>query len=184
MAYKFLEHTADVKIKVEAGSLEKAFSESAFAMKEVILKGKRKIKEEIKKKIKVRGKDNQQLLYNFLEEFLFLLDSEGFLLSKIKKLEITENSKQFSNVENDKQAMNNKLIERVSNKNNQHKAGKNPESKSGLILKAEITGDKASNYRFTNDVKAITYNQMRIEHKKAVKNKTKDKFIIEFVLDV
>lgn len=48
---------------------------------------------------------------------------------------------------------------------------------SGLSLEAEVLGDKASSYRFTNDVKAVTYNQMFAK-------KIKDKFICQVVLDV
>ena len=44
-------------------------------------------------------------------------------------------------------------------------------------LNAVISGDKASSYKFTNDVKAITYNKMFVK-------KEKNKFIIQAVLDV
>jgi len=92
MKYKFLEHTADVKFQAFGSTLEKAFSNSALALAEVMTK-KTKIKSKIKKEIKVSGKDNSRLLYNFLEEFLFLFDSEGFILSKIEKLNIKEDRK-------------------------------------------------------------------------------------------
>lgn len=87
MKFKFLEHTADIKFQAYGKSLEKAFSNSSLALAEVMTK-KTKIKSRIKKKIKVKGKDNESLLYNFLEEFLFLFDSEGFVLSKIGKIKI------------------------------------------------------------------------------------------------
>jgi SHS2 domain-containing protein len=88
--FKFLEHTADIKFQAFGSSLEKAFSNSALALAEVMTK-KTRIKPKIKKKIKVNGKDNESLLYNFLEEFLFLFDSEGFILSKINKIKIKDN---------------------------------------------------------------------------------------------
>lgn len=47
----------------------------------------------------------------------------------------------------------------------------------GNELEAEISGDKASNYKFTNDVKAVTYNQMFVK-------KEKSKFVTQVVLDV
>lgn len=82
MKFKFLEHTADVKFQAFGSSLEKAFENSALAMFNHMYEGK--VKERIKKKFKVVGKDFESLLYNFLEELLFLLDSEFFFLSKIK----------------------------------------------------------------------------------------------------
>ncbi len=135
MSYKFLEHTADVKFVAEGKSLGEAFSEAVMAMKDTMTKGI-KINSKIKKKIKVSGKDDSALLYNFLEEFLFLLDSEGFIVSKINKIKI----------------------------------------KNGL-LEAEVSGDNAGKYKLSNDVKAVTYNNMKIW-------KEKNKFSVQVVLDV
>lgn len=143
MKYKFLEHTADIKFQAFGNSLEEVFENSALAIQEIITQ-KIKIKSVIKKKIKVNGKDKEALLYDFLEEFLFLLDSEGFVLSKINRLNIKEKSGRYE-------------------------------------LGAEVIGDKASNYKFTNNVKAITYNEMKVEKKKI---KGKDKFICQVVVDV
>src|SRR3990167_9476131 len=123
MTYKFLEHTADVKFRAEGKTLELAFKAAALALREVITKNpKIKINYKIKKNIKVKGKDNEALLYNFLEEFLYLLDAKNFLPAKIKNIKIKDNK-----------------------------------------LEAEIAGDKASNYKFSNDVKAVTYNQMYVK---------------------
>lgn len=135
MRYKFLEHTADVKFQSFGKSLNESFENAAYALKETIC-GKIRIKDKIKKKIKIKGKDNESLLYNFLEEILFLLDSEEFLLSRIKKIKIKDNK-----------------------------------------LEAEFLGDKASNYKFTNNVKAVTYSEMQVK-------KEKNKYICQVVLDV
>ncbi len=88
MKYEFIEHTADVQFKAYGKSLEEVFSNCAYAFVESICK------EDVlkKKKIKfnVQGNDLENLLYNFLEELLFLFDSEGFILSKILKMKIDE----------------------------------------------------------------------------------------------
>jgi len=135
MKYKLLKHTGDIKFQAEGKTLRKAFLNSALILKEIMTE-EAKIKAKKKKKIKIKGKDEKQLLLNFLEEFLFLLDAEDFILSKIKKLKIKDNK-----------------------------------------LEAEIVGDKASSYGFSNSVKAITYSEMKIEKKRG-------KFIIQIVLDV
>lgn len=80
--FKFLEHTADIKFQAYGKSLEEAFSNSALAMFNAMYSGK--VSRKIKKKISVKGKDNESLLYNFLEELLFLLDTKNFFLSSIK----------------------------------------------------------------------------------------------------
>jgi len=133
--FKFLEHTADIKFQAFGSSLEKAFENSALALVEVMTK-KTKIKAIIKKKIKVEGKDNESLLYSFLEEFLFLFDSEGFVLSNVNKIKIKDRK-----------------------------------------LEAEVVGDKAENYKISQDVKAITYNSMFVREEKG-------NVIIQVVLDV
>lgn len=87
--FEFFEHTADVKFRAYGTSLEKAFENAALALKQVI--NEKKVKPSIRKKIKIKAKDLKSLLYHFLEEFLFLFDSENFLLSKVKvKIKIKE----------------------------------------------------------------------------------------------
>jgi len=86
--YKFLEHTADIKFQAFGKTLEKVFENCANALIKSI-HGKN-IKNKITKPIEIKGKDFESLLYNFLEEIIFLLDSEQFLCSKIKGLEINK----------------------------------------------------------------------------------------------
>ncbi|MFA5173609.1 MAG: archease [Candidatus Pacearchaeota archaeon] len=88
--FKFLEHTADIKFQAFGETLEKAFENSAYALKDIISKDK--TKNEIIKRIKINGKDLESLLLNFLEEFLILFDMEGFLLSEISKIKIDKNN--------------------------------------------------------------------------------------------
>ncbi len=130
----FLEHTADVKFQAFGKNIEEVFESSALALKETIYK--KPIQEKEEKEIEVKGQDFESLLYNFLEEFLYLLDAENFLLSKIKKIKIDK-----------------------------------------FKIKAIVIGDKATNYEFANDVKAITYSEMFVK-------KIKDKYVAQVVLDV
>jgi len=95
-----------------------------------------RIKKKKEKIIKIDGKDFESLLYNFLEEIIYLLDAENFLISNIKEIKIKN-----------------------------------------LKLKAVIVGDEASNYKFTNNVKAVTYNEMFVK-------KEKGKWIAQVVVDV
>jgi SHS2 domain-containing protein len=87
MKYKFLEHTADVKFQAFGKSAGQVFENSALALKETIC-GKIKVEEKIKKSINIKRKDFEALLYSFLEEILFLLDAENFLIAKISKIKI------------------------------------------------------------------------------------------------
>ncbi|MEK6875634.1 MAG: archease [Nanoarchaeota archaeon] len=132
--YKFLKHTADIKFQAYGKTLEKAFENSAMALKEIII-GKLKIKSKIKKQIKVNALDYESLLQKFLTEFLYILDAENFIFSKVKV--------------------------RIKEKE----------------LEANITGDKASNYNFTNSVKATTYSEIFVKKEKGI-------WVCQIVLDV
>ena len=85
--YRFLEHTADAKFQAFGKTMEEAFGNAALAMFKVMIDPK-DVKPKIEKTIKAEGQDEKSLLYNWLEELLFLLDSEGFLLNKVKEMKI------------------------------------------------------------------------------------------------
>lgn len=88
MKFRFLPHTADIKFQAFGNSLKEVFENSALALFNVIYD--RKIKNKNKFKIKVQGEDLENLLYNFLEEILVLIDSRNFLPDKIKILKFNE----------------------------------------------------------------------------------------------
>jgi SHS2 domain-containing protein len=87
MTHRFLEHTADVKFRAEGLTIGEMYSSAADALNETI-RGDIKILESSEKSFEVDGPDQEVLLYNFLEEFLFLLDAQEFLVSSIKTIEI------------------------------------------------------------------------------------------------
>ena len=87
MKFKFLEHKADVKFQAFGNSLEECFKNATLAFTSVMIDYK-KIKPKIHKKISVKGTDLKNLLYNFLEELIILIDAENFISSKVKFLKI------------------------------------------------------------------------------------------------
>ena len=78
----FLEHTADIKFQAYGKSLEECFENSGLATAHSIFEGN--VKKKVKKKIKVKGNDKESLLYNFLDEIIYLFDAEDFLIGNIK----------------------------------------------------------------------------------------------------
>jgi SHS2 domain-containing protein len=92
--FKFFEHTADAKFQAYGKRMEEAFSNAALAMFS-ILTDTNKIKKKIKKGIEARGHDIKSLLYNYLEELLFLIDTENFLLNHIEQLKIHKKEKKY-----------------------------------------------------------------------------------------
>ena len=90
MKYIYLPHTADAKFRAYGKSLEEAFANAAYAMTDIIT-DIRKIKSTAKQNISIHSEDEKALLYDFLEKLLILLDTKGFLLSKITQIKIKKN---------------------------------------------------------------------------------------------
>jgi SHS2 domain-containing protein len=89
MKYEFFDHTADVKFKAYGESLEEAFENAALATFEVMTTIS-KIKHNIVKEIHIKANSKEALLFDFLDELVFLLDTEGFILAKINNLKIND----------------------------------------------------------------------------------------------
>ncbi len=92
--YKFLEHTADAKFQAFGKTLDEAFMNAGLAMFSVMFETEN-IKPKVIKKIEVNADNKESLLYNFLEELLFLLDSETFFLHKVLNLKISKRNDNF-----------------------------------------------------------------------------------------
>jgi SHS2 domain-containing protein len=70
MPYKILEHTADVRMFVEADSLEKLFSDAVYGMIEILKPRVEDKKKKIERTIIVEAVDTTALLIDFLNEVL------------------------------------------------------------------------------------------------------------------
>ena len=87
--YEFFEHTGDAKFRAYGSTLEERFANAALAMFSLIVTTK-DIKPALEKEVEVEGKDIKQLLYNWLEEILFLLDADSFFFNSVKSIEIKQ----------------------------------------------------------------------------------------------
>ncbi len=93
MNYKFFDHTADVLFEAEGKDLGELFEAAGLATEEtqIDLKG---VKQEVEKKIELEKDNIEMLLFDFLQELIFLKDSELLLFSEIK-VNITEKNKKY-----------------------------------------------------------------------------------------
>jgi SHS2 domain-containing protein len=137
--YKFLSHTADAKFQAFGKTLEEAFRNAALATASLMW-DPQTIERRKEHRVEVAGKDQKQLLNCFLEEIIYLFDSQMFLLGSVGKVRIEKKGNRYS-------------------------------------IKALFKGDKYSNrYKLYGDVKAVTYNEMKIEKR--------DHFMVQVVVDV
>jgi SHS2 domain-containing protein len=79
--FEFLEHEADIKIKVKGRTLQEIFENSALALTEYISEGE-EIKNKKVKTLEVKGQDTESLFYNFIDELIYILDAENFIANK------------------------------------------------------------------------------------------------------
>ena len=93
-SFKYLPHTADVYIEVKGDTLEDAFKCVVYALLDVMTDPE-KVGNEKCFKIKVDGFDLQSLLYNFIEELLYLFDAEGFLPKKTEYINIVFSNEKY-----------------------------------------------------------------------------------------
>jgi SHS2 domain-containing protein len=142
--YRILEHTADGKFRAFGRTLEEAFGNAALACASLMW-GWEAVERRIAFPVEVRGRDFEQLLYRFLEEILYLLDTRNFLLGAVKDLKIVEEEASAEDLpESEGEA-----------------AGEVPPA---YRLTARFVGDDdPARYEFHGDVKAVTYNEMKVE---------------------
>lgn len=85
-AWEYLDHTADVQIHSWGSSLEHAFAAAVIGMFAYMVELEQ-IPAGLETDVAVQGHDMNSLLYNFMDECLYLFHTEGFAM---KQLEIRE----------------------------------------------------------------------------------------------
>jgi len=135
--YKILEHSADEKFHAEAPSREEAFSEAVEAFAEIVGGDTEGM---YTHSIKVESENLEALLYDFLDELIFLQDSESVVVSHTKTIS-------FEQLEN------------------------------SFKIEADIFVDTITADMALLDIKAPTYNEMKVDYRD-------EKWVLEAVLDV
>jgi len=90
MRYKFIDDlTSDVLFEAYGNSLEELFVNAALGLFSVICQ-LGKINPKVSKEVEVRGKDVKDLMFNWLQELISLVDIEEMFFSKFKITRISE----------------------------------------------------------------------------------------------
>lgn len=92
--YKFLQHTADAKFQAFGTTIEEAFANAALATASLMWDWG-KVSKRRQYPVKIEARDLKQLLVNFLEEIIYLLDSKMFLLASAEKIRIEKKENRF-----------------------------------------------------------------------------------------
>ncbi|MDX1775175.1 MAG: archease [Desulfobulbales bacterium] len=88
--YRIIEHTADTGFEVRAPTRKQVFESAATAFFAILWKiaVQQQKQPEV---IEVSGSDSEELLVNFLEEFLYLYDAKGLVCTEIHIADINNN---------------------------------------------------------------------------------------------
>lgn len=93
--WKFHPHTADAKFEAYGKTREELFRNAGIACFEIITDTS-KIKPAKKFPIAITANELQKLLFDYLDELLFLLDTEGLVVSDITEIKISEGKEGFA----------------------------------------------------------------------------------------
>lgn len=139
MSYEILEHTADAKFRATGETIEDAFSESVKAFSEVV--GAEPEAGNIRHSINIESENQESLFFDFLDELIFLQDTEGVVVTHVDSLEIDD-------------------------------------SGDSLVLEAVLWTDTITGDMTLLDIKAPTYNEMKVDYVKG------EGWVLETVLDI
>ncbi len=78
-----LDHAADVMVRCKGKDLKECFENAAYAMFDQIVDAS-KIDHVLTREIEVSGSDDEERLYSFLSELLFITDCESLVFSSFK----------------------------------------------------------------------------------------------------
>lgn len=87
--YRIIEHPADIGFEVRGSTCKKLFESAAQAFFQILWRIDATVQSR-QVTIEVAGRDLEELLVNFLEEFIYLYDAKGLVCTKIQILEQTD----------------------------------------------------------------------------------------------
>ena len=89
MSFRFLDHTADVQVECSAGTFEELLRTASDALYTIALKGRLDGKS-LDGRVFIHGESREELLVRWLQELLFLLDTEAFVATDIDFSTVTD----------------------------------------------------------------------------------------------
>lgn len=92
--YEYLDHTADAKFLAYGKTLEEAFGNAALAMFNVMIDTDT-VSNTISQNIGLTAEDLDGLLFDWLSEFLFLMDAENLIFGDFRVHSIKQEGGQF-----------------------------------------------------------------------------------------
>ena len=93
MSVEFIDHTADVRVRITAKDYKQLFSEAVKSIFLFIAPGACKDNKKLDKKynVKITSPNYETLLVDFMSEILYLVETEFIVICKTNMLDLKEN---------------------------------------------------------------------------------------------
>ncbi len=93
--YKFIDHTADIAVKISGNTFSELFIAAMSGWKESIIKASRGERKTEKREISLTDDSPEELLVSFLQELNFLFENKKLIPLELNDLHIEEKDDQF-----------------------------------------------------------------------------------------
>ncbi len=94
MGFTYLEHTADVMFSVHEKTLDDLFRTAALACFDVMADPST-VQDKVYRQVSVRGENVADLLFNFLQEIIYLKDADGLVFCSVDHLEVQQDNEHY-----------------------------------------------------------------------------------------
>ena len=88
MSYRWLEHTAEVELEIEASSEEVVFVAALRALAQLV--GDDRRAERVSRELKVDARERAVLLLEWLDELVYLVETEGLVAEDVERIELSD----------------------------------------------------------------------------------------------
>jgi len=88
VSYRWVEHTAEVQLEIEAATEEAVFAHALRALGELLVDDGGG--EEVWREVAVDGREQATLLVEWLDELVFLAETEDFVPEDVGRLELSD----------------------------------------------------------------------------------------------
>ena len=82
--YETFEHTADLGLRVLAATREELFTEAAHGLTSMLIEETRQVRPQTQQRIELKETDDEYLLFDWLNELLFLHESEHLVFCEFE----------------------------------------------------------------------------------------------------
>ncbi len=88
MSYRWVEHTAEVELEIESSSREGVFRDALQALSELLMDEDGG--EQLRHELTVEGHDRAALLAEWLNELVFLAESQDLVPEEVERLDLSD----------------------------------------------------------------------------------------------